>query len=86
MTNTADDELKLLDETLHALLLTHSYSRVLSRLVQIAGEHYQQRLVVHARALDPRFLMTLAPEEREPFIEASMEKTGLAVAPVAEEG
>ena len=86
MTNTIDDELKLLDETLHALPLTHSYSRVLSRLVQITGEHYRQRLVVHARALDPRFLMTLAPEEREPFIEASMEKTGLAVAPVAEEG
>jgi len=40
MTNTIDDELKLLDETLHALPLTHSYSRVLSCLVQIAGKHY----------------------------------------------
>jgi hypothetical protein len=73
MNTTAETDIPSLDNALQALLTAHGYSRVLSRLVQIGGEHYQQRLGLHSLALDPRYLMTLAPEEREPFIKASVE-------------
>ncbi len=73
MSAAMETEMQLLDDSLQALLATHGYSRVLSRLVQIAGERYQQHLGLHSLALDPRYLMTLTPEEREPFIRASVE-------------
>ena len=54
-----------LDQSLKALLQAHSYQDVLYHLVQVACR--EQRPMPSAR-----YLMTLTPEEREPFLEAAV--------------
>lgn len=72
--NAAAEEMPSLDNSLQAPLAAHGYPRVLSRLVQIAGEQHPQRPGIDPPALDPRYLMTLPPEEREPFLKASVDR------------
>lgn len=54
-----------LDQSLEALLEVHSYQDVLHHLVKVA--HRERQPMPSAR-----YLMTLTPEEREPFLEASV--------------
>lgn len=54
-----------LDQSLKALLKAHSYQDVLSHLVQVARREQQPMP-------SARYLMTLTPEEREPFLEAAV--------------
>lgn len=61
-----------LDQSLKALLATHGYRRVLEHLVWVS----QQTSQVASETGGPwrpsaRYLMTLSPEEREPFLEAA---------------
>ena len=52
-------------QSLKTLLETHGYRQVLDQLVQIARREYQPMPTA-------RYLMTLTPEEREPFLEAAV--------------
>ena len=54
-----------LDQSLKALLKTHGYQDVLHHLVQVARREQQPMP-------SARYLMTLTPEEREPFLEAAV--------------
>jgi len=54
-----------LDQSLQALLQAHGYQDVLYHLVQIARREQQPMP-------SARYLMTLTPEEREPFLEAAV--------------
>ena len=54
-----------LDQSLKTLLTAHGYSEVLEHLVQVARREQQPMP-------SARYLMTLTPEEREPFLEASV--------------
>ena len=54
-----------LEQSLETLVTTHGYPQVLNRLVQIARREHQPMP-------SARYLMTLTPEEREPFLEAAV--------------
>ena len=64
--NTVPDEQKL-DQLLQSLVTEFSYSQVLDHLVQVGGR--LQRPMPSAT-----YLMTLTPEEREPFLKAAVDE------------
>lgn len=55
-----------LDQSLKGLLAQHGYHQVLDHLVQVARRESRQMPTA-------RYLMTLMPEEREPFLAAAAE-------------
>lgn len=58
-----------LNSSLQALVATHGYFKVLDHLVQVGSEAKQS-----VPRIDARYLMTLSPEEREPFLKASVDQ------------
>ncbi len=60
----------LLDQSLQSLVANHGYSKVLDHLARF--DNSQSRLP-EPKSVDPRYLMTLSPEEREPYIKASVD-------------
>lgn len=54
-----------LDQSLESLLTAHGYRKVLDHLVQVARREQQPMP-------SASYLMTLTPEEREPFLEAAV--------------
>jgi hypothetical protein len=54
-----------LEQSLETLVTTHGYQEVLTHLVQVARREHQPMP-------SARYLMTLTPEEREPFLEAAV--------------
>ena len=54
-----------LEQSLETLVTTHGYQEVLAHLVQVARREHQPRP-------SARYLMTLTPEERAPFLEAAV--------------
>lgn len=62
-----------MDQSLKALLTTHGYQRVLEHLVRISQQspHSEPEADVPWRP-SAHYLMTLSPEEREPFLEAAV--------------
>jgi hypothetical protein len=65
MSHLAKHDDKALDQSLRTLLATHGYPQVLAHLVQLA--QHEQKPVPSVR-----YLMTLTPEEREPFLTAAV--------------
>ena len=65
MNHLAKHDEKVLDQSLRTLLATHGYPQVLAHLVQLARR--EQKPMPSAR-----YLMTLTPEEREPFLAAAV--------------
>ena len=64
MNSLAKQDEKVLDQSLSMLLATHGYPQVLAHLVQLAQR--EQKPMPSAK-----YLMTLTPEEREPFLAAA---------------
>ncbi len=64
MSHLQRDEQKL-EQSLKTLLAVHGYKQVLDHLVQVARRE-------HHPMPSARYLMTLTPEEREPFLEAAV--------------
>lgn len=64
MSHLQRDE-QALEQSLTALLAAHGYQQVLNHLVQVARREHQPMPTA-------RYLMTLTPEEREPFLEAAV--------------
>jgi len=64
MNPLAKQDEKVLDQSLSMLLATHGYPQVLAHLVQLAQR--EQKPMPSAK-----YLMTLTPEEREPFLIAA---------------
>ena len=54
-----------LEQSLETLVTRHGYQEVLAHLVQVARREQQPRP-------SARYLMTLTPEERSPFLEAAV--------------
>jgi hypothetical protein len=54
-----------LEQSLETLVTTHGYQEVLTHLVQVARREHQPMP-------SARYLMTLTPEERAPFLAASV--------------
>ena len=65
MSQTLQRDEQALEQSLKTLLAAHGYEQVLSHLVQIAKSEHQPMPTA-------RYLMTLTPEEREPFLEAAV--------------
>lgn len=65
MSQTLQRDEQALEQSLETLLATHGYQRVLDRLVQVARRDHQPMPTA-------RYLMTLTPKEREPFLEAAV--------------
>ena len=63
-----NDEQRL-NSSLQALVAAHGYFKVLDHLVQVSNEEKQP-----PAKIDARYLMTLSPEEREPFLKASVDQ------------
>lgn len=61
MSQTLQRDEQALEQSLRTLLATHGYQQVLDHLVQIARREHQPIPTA-------RYLMTLTPEEREPFL------------------
>ena len=61
-----------LDQSLQTLLAAHGYQRVLEHLVRVSRQASRPE-PERGAAWRPsaRYLMTLSPEEREPFLEAA---------------
>ena len=65
MSQTLQRDEQALEQSLKTLLAAHGYQQVLNHLVQIAQREHQPMPTA-------RYLMTLTPEEREPFLEAAV--------------
>ena len=65
MSHFAKHDEKVLDQSLRTLLATHGYPEVLEHLVHLAQR--EQKPTPTAR-----YLMTLTPEERQPFLAAAV--------------
>ena len=65
MSQTLQRDEQALEQLLKTLLAAHGYQQVLSHLVQVAGSEHESMPTA-------RYLMTLTPEEREPFLEAAV--------------
>lgn len=69
MNTTLNHEEQVLDQSLQSLVATHGYSKVMDHLARF------ERSVSHtSEEIDPRYLMTLSPEEREPFLKVSVDR------------
>ena len=69
MNTTLNRDEQVLDQSLQSLVATHGYSKVMDHLAR-----FQQNLSYQAEEVDPRYLMTLSPEEREPYLKASVDR------------
>lgn len=72
MNTTLNHDEQVLDQSLQSLVATHGYSKVRDHLAQFGWNVSQQS--VEAEEVDPRYLMTLSPEEREPYLKASVDR------------
>jgi len=66
---TLNHDEQVLNQSLQSLVATHGYSKVMDHLAR-----FQQNLSHQAEEVDPRYLMTLSPEEREPHLKASVDR------------
>ena len=69
MNTTLNRDEQVLDQSLQSLVATHGYSKVMNHLARL-----DQNLSHQAEEVDPRYLMTLSPEEREPYLKASVDR------------
>ena len=60
-----------LENSLKSLLAAHGYEQVLHHLVQVARS--EKKPIGGTWMPSARYLMTLTPEEREPFLEAAVD-------------
>ena len=67
MNATQNQDEQVLDQSLHTLITVHGYSKVLDRLSQWRPSY-------EAEEVDPRYLMTLSPEERDPYLKAAVDR------------
>ena len=67
MNTTQTQEEQVLDQSLRSLIIAHGYSKVLDRLSQWRPSYETEEV-------DPRYLMTLTPQEREPYLKASVDR------------
>ncbi len=72
MNTTLNHDDQVLDQSLQSLVAAHGYSKVREHLAQFGRN--MSRPSEEAEEVDPRYLMTLSPEEREPFLKASVER------------
>jgi len=68
MNTTLNHDEQILDQSLQSLVATHGYSKVMGHLAR-----FERSVNYQSEEVDPRYLMTLSPEEREPFLKASVE-------------
>ena len=69
MNTTLNHDEQVLNQSLQSLVATHGYSKVMDHLAR-----FQQNLSHQTEEVDPRYLMTLSPEEREPYLKASVDR------------
>ena len=69
MNTTLNRDEQVLDQSLQSLIATHGYSKVMDHLAR-----FEQNLSHQAEEVDPRYLMTLPPEDREPYLKASVDR------------
>lgn len=69
MNTTLNHDEQILDQSLQSLVAMHGYFKVMDHLARF------ERSVGHqSEEVDPRYLMTLLPEEREPYLKASVDR------------
>lgn len=69
--NTAQNyDERNLDQSLQSLVASHGYSKVLDHLARF---NHNTIAASEREGIDPRYLMTLSPEEREPYLKASVD-------------
>lgn len=61
---------RALDQSLQSLVASHGYFKVLDHLARF---NHSPVTVSDQEGIDPRYLMTLSPEEREPYLKASVD-------------
>lgn len=59
-----------LDQSLQSLVASHGYSKVMDHLSRF---NHSPISALEQQGVDPRYLMTLSPEEREPYLKASVD-------------
>ena len=69
MNTTLNHDEQILDQSSQSLVATHGYSKVMNHLAR-----FQRRVSHQSEEVDPRYLMTLSPEERKPFLKASVDR------------
>lgn len=69
MSTIHNQDEQMLDQSLHSLVTAHGYSKVMDHLAQ-----FRWSVSPQSEEVDPRYLMKLSPEEREPYLKASVDR------------